>query len=829
LLRDARFGLRMLRKHAIVSAAAVVSLSLAIGACTAAFSLIDALILRPLPVSQPEQLRYLTYDEQDNQGRPEEWESFSLPGLARLRAAAAPSMTLFGVSYLRMRSVVFARTADSASAAGEPERLRTQYLTGDAMPQLGLRPALGRLLTMDDDRKPGQHPVAVISHRLWMRRFDGAADVLGRWLTLDGQTAVQIVGVGPQGFTGVEPGRATDLWLPAMMWPEQAVFTGDGYEWLRLWGRLQPGAAPEAVEARLQADFTASREAYVRGRFTGNLPAERIKRFIETPLHLRSAANGPSPLRRDLERPLWILALVAGLVLLIACSNVANLMMARAAAREREMALRASLGAGRARLVQQVLVESGLLAAASSLLGLLVARASAPAIVALLSPAEDPAYLDAHIDWRVLAFTGIVGVLTMVLFGLAPAWRAKSVAPIEALKSGGGRQSGSARMFRPLIAAQIGVSGVVLFLAGLFLLSFQRITQVDPGFAPDGVLLVSIDAKDRAGDPSQIGPALPRLREEVRALPGIDAAGVSSTRFFGGGGWRGSVRLPGGPPDARESLWIEVTPGFFETMRIPLLGGRDFTAHDGDAAQPSAAIVNEAFARQYFPGENPIGKRFSRVLPRQLVPQEIVGVVRATKYSNLRETPLPAIYLPFSGTQGGTLAVRTSLDAASAVTLLRGALPRVDAGLRVTSVTRQTMLIENTLIRERLLALLSGFFALVALVLAAVGLYGVLSYAVIQRTREIGIRLALGARRARVARVVLADVTLVTLIGLAAGLSGGLLLARWVSALLFEVRPTDLGSLAWPAACLAVAALLAAVPPAWRAARVDPLVALRWE
>jgi hypothetical protein len=331
LLRDVRFGLRVLRKHAIVSAAAVVSLSLAIGAVTAAFSLIDALILRPLPVRQPEQLHYLTYDEEDGQGRPDEWESFSLGDLKRLREAAAPSMPLFGVSYLTMQSVVFADA--NGAAGGEAERIRTQYMTGDAMPQLGLRPALGRLLTAEDDRVPRQHPVAVISHRLWTRRFEGAADALGRWLTLDGNTTVQIVGVGPEGFTGIEPGRATDIWLPTMMSsePESA-----GHQWLRLRGRLPADAAAAPAQARMQAAFTASREAMVRGIDTRNLPADRIKRFVASALHLRSAANGPSPLRRGLARPLWVLAFVAGLVLLVACSNVANLMMARAAARERE-------------------------------------------------------------------------------------------------------------------------------------------------------------------------------------------------------------------------------------------------------------------------------------------------------------------------------------------------------------------------------------------------------------------------------------------------------------------------------------------------------------
>jgi predicted permease len=842
LLRDVRFGLRMLRKHAIVSAAAIISLSLAIGACTAAFSLVDALILRPLPVERPDRLFMLT-SEFPSPGEPgapiREYTSFSYPVFQQLRAAAGSRIALFAVSSTIVRPVTFADAPD------DPQRLRAQWVSGNALSVLGLQPALGRLLTPADDVQPGQHPVAIISHNLWTRRFAGAPSVLGRWLTIDEKVTVQIVGVAPAGFTGVEPGQLTDIWLPQMMWADPRIFTQGDWNWFRVLGRLSPDAPIAPLQQELQAGFTTFRRDNARHTFGPDEPKENVERYVSAPLLLRPAPNGPSSLRKTIERPLWILGFVALLVLLIACSNVANLMLARAAARERELAVRVSLGAGRGRLVQQVLIESALLAIASSIAGLAIALVAGPALVSALAPSDDPAYLELRLDWRVLAFVCAIGLLTSLLFGLAPAWRARSVSPSDVLKaSGGGRHSRGARMFRPLVAAQIAFSGIVLFLACLFLLSFQRLANVDPGLTAKNLLLfgVRVDLPNGAARPADLAD---QLREAVRAMPGVEGASLSAWNYFSGGGWTTRVRIAGRPVDRVEVVHLAVSPGFVDPMRIGLLSGRDFEPRDSAPraavptptpaasapapAPPNAVIVSESFAQRYFPGENPIGRHYMRPGNRVLVDQEIVGVMRNARYSNLREPPPPTVYVPMTNFSGGSLQVRTTLAPAEAIALVRQALARVHPSLRVTDVTRQTMLIDNTMIRERLLALLSGFFALVSLVLAGVGLYGVLSYAVVQRTREIGIRLVLGARRLRVVRVIVTEIALVALAGLAAGLGGGLLLARWVSTLLFEVRPTDVGSLLWPAVCLAVAALLAGLPPAWRATRVDPLIALRWE
>ncbi len=820
ILRDVRFGLRMLGKHRVVTGAAVASLSLAIGAGTAAFSLIDALVLRPLPVREPERLVYLSVTPPGVEAQ--ERDSFNYPLFERFRDGARPRADLFGASYQGiLRPVVF------DDPGGEEEKIRLQWISGDAFAVLGVKPALGRLLSAADDQRPGAHPVAVLSHGFWTRRFGQSPSVLGRWLTLkEKEKQLQIVGVAQEGFSGVEPGVRTDLWAPNMMY-DQAALTRPDWHWFRIWGRIRPDVTPEQLRGALQPTFAA----FLRERadtFRPDEPRDRLDRHLRTPLNVRSAANGPSVLRRDFERPLWILALVAGLVLLIACSNVANLLIARAAARGSEMALRVSIGAGRGRLIQQVLVESALLAGAACVAGLALASVMAPAIVQRLSPADNPAYLDLRLDGRALAFLSVVCAATTFLFGLAPALRASAVSPSDALKAEGGKRLTGLGPLRPLVAAQMGVSFVVLFVAGLLLLSFQRLTSIDPGFAKTGVVLLTIEAKSlKEGERARAAGL--QLQDRVRGLSGVRSVSLSAWGLFSGSGWTTSIRVAGREPDSFEPYFLEVSPGFFETMRIPMRGGRELAAPDTQPEHPTAVVVNEAFARRYFPGEDPLGKRFERVERSDTVPQEIVGLAGDAKYNDLREVTPPTVYVPLGGVHMATLQVRTTTDPMALASMLRTEIPRIHPALRVTDVTLQSTLIDNTLIRERLLALLSGFFALVAVALVAVGLYGVLSYSVVRRTREIGIRVALGARRLRIVRLVVRDVTLPSVLGVATGLLGGTFLARLLAALLFEVEPFGLGSLGLPLGCLLLVSALAALPPVLRATRVDPAVALRYE
>jgi len=817
IVRDVRLGARMLRKNAVVTGASVASLSLALGACLAAFSLVDALILRPLPVRQPEQLVYLAFPTYSPE-RPEA-DTFNDPLFLRLRDASREHVDLFAMSTQVIRPAVLPGAGD------EKERLRTQYVSGDAFERLGVGPALGRLLTGQDDERPGAHPVAVLSHAFWMRRFGGDPAVVGRWVVVEGRQ-LQIGGVAEPRFMGVEPGRPTDLWLPYMMYNPRA-FGNPQFGWFRVLGRMQDGIPLEQAQSVLQAAFTSVRREYAPKVFGPERSPDSVERFLETPLYLRSASTGPSPLRGQFERSLWILAAIAALVLLIAGSNVANLFLARTAAREREMALRLSIGAGRRRLIQQMLIESALVAGAACALGLLFAELAGPAVVGMLASADDPVQLDLRLDWRLAAVAGGLTLLTTAVFGIAPALRASRVAPMVALKTGAGRSVTGAGLMRPFVAMQVGFGLVVLFVGSLLVLSFARLSSVNPGFATSDVLLLSLEPTGRMAASEQRS-ALLQVLDRLKEVPGVMAVSSAESNALGRA-WTHNVRVPGTGRETVEATMMPVTPGYFETMTIPLIAGRGFAASDLEP-KSTAIIVNAAFAARYFRGEAAVGRtvdiRFADVDDSGL--HEVVGVVADTRY-DLRKPAAPAIYIPLSLRSTGTVHVRVAGDPAPFAARLREEVRAASPSLRVTSAISQSALVDRTILRERLLALLSGFFALVGLALAAVGLYGVLSYAVVQRTREIGIRVALGARQLRVVRTVLAEIGPAVLIGGAGGLAGGLYLSRYARALLFEVTPFDFWSLALPLATFLLAGLLAALLPAMRAARVDPVIALRYE
>ena len=819
IFHDARFGFRMLLKDRAVAAAAIVSLALTIGACTAAFSLIDALLLRPLPVPNSSQLVAFTFP--DPYGHPFDGEVFHYAQFQKFREAAGTRVDLFGLTYGGgLRSVVF----DNAD-----EKVRAEGLSSDGFAILGIRPVIGRLFNSNDEVSSGSRSVAVLSYNFWNQRFGRSPSVLGKWFT-SGGVQLQIIGVGPKGFTGVEPGYATDLWTPVEQPQNPNASLRDSTSWFRVWGRLKPSVDQEQARQILQASFTNFRREHVNEMLRPGTPPQLVENFLNAPLHVRSAARGSqSMVKMEFERPLLILAAVVGLVLLIACSNVANLLVARAAVREREMAMRLSIGASRMRLVRQLLVECSLLAFAACVLGLIFASWTAPLMVNLLSPSDYPAYLDLHVDWRMLAFLAAIGAVTIGFFGLIPAVRASGVAPFDALKTGGGSQSGRTGLLRMLLAAEVGFSFMVLFIAGLLLISFQRLTSVDLGFAKNGVILFSIQAKDINGEKARVASL--ELIDHVRQLPNVEGAGLSAQGLIGGNFmWIMTpvIRFAGRETESVRPRYLAVSPGFFETMQIRITDGRSFAARDTDP-NSAAVVVNQSFARQFFPNENPVGKRFERIGDDpEPTPQEIVGVIRDAKYNNLREPPTPTVYEPLRGVTG-TLEVRTATNPAPLATSLREEIQRFNPALRVTGVTLQSTQINNTLLRERLLALLSGFFAMVALVLAGVGLYGVLSYSVVRRTKEIGIRVALGAEQARVVRLVLSDLLIVIGAGVIAGAAGGFALSQYLASLLFEVKPSDVGSLLLPLACLLIATAIATLAPAIRVARVDPIIALRYE
>jgi predicted permease len=820
LLRDLRTGARALTRNAGVTITAVSSLGLALGACIAAVSLIDALILRPLPVRQPERLVYLA-NPTDNPDRPES-DTFNDPLFVRLRAAGRGAVDLFAMSTQVLRPVFH------TDAGGERERVVTQYVSGDAFSKLGILPAAGRLIAPADDAAPGASPVAVLSYGYWQRRFGGDPAVIGRWFGLEEDRSreprqFQIVGIAGETFAGVEPGLPTDVWFPYAMYNRRAFGNYD-MGWFRIFGRLGHGVSVGQAHSALQTTFTAVRVERSSRRDPYATKAS-IDRYIATPLLLRPAGNGASPLRREFARSLWILAGIAGLVLLIAGSNVANLFLARTAARERELSLRLSIGASRGRLIQQVLLESALVAVLACIVGLLFAAIAAPAVVSLLSGADEPVRLDLRFDWRVLAFAATAMSLTTALFGLVPALRASGVAPITALGLG---SRGAARVgvMRPFVATQIGFGLMVLFVGGLLVSSFARLSRVDPGFDASNVVLLSLESTRRVEPRVQRAAVLETLGH-LRQVPGVVA--VSSAEFGAlGRAWTHGFRVPGTADETFEATVFPVAPGYFDTMSIPIVVGRGLGETDM-AEDTNAIVVSESFVARYG-GSGGVGRLLATSFRQGDGggPYEIVGIAGDTRY-DLRKAAAPAVYIPLTPRGGGTIIARVAGDPAAAAAVLRQAVRDASPLLRVTAARTQAAVVAQTLLRERLLAALSGFFAAVGLVLAAVGVYGVLSYSVVQRTREIGIRVALGSRPRDVVRTVVADAATAAAIGAAAGLAGGIYAARFITSLLFEVTPSDSWSIVVPVLILLAAGCLAATAPALRAARVDPVVALRYE
>jgi len=805
--RDLRLGARMLRKDAAVSLAAVVSLGLAIGACTAAFSLIDALILRELPVQDPGRLVYLSRDSNNRDLRFS--ALFSHPLFERIRQTVSPHMEVFSMSHQSLRQALL------PDGGGAEERLLTQFVSGNAFSALGVSAAIGRVLAPADDLTPGAHQVAVVSHAFWSRRLHADPNVLGSWIQVE-QKPYQIVGVAQRGFSGAQPGVLTDVWLPNMMFNRESL-QAPQWNWLQVWGRLPPGETPDAAQAIVQTAFANFEDDELVSKDGRRAPGSRLE--------IRPAASGYSQVRQEFERPLLTLAAIIGLVLLIACSNVANLLLARGVARTREMALRASIGAGRTRLLQQILIESGVMTVAALILGVLASRIAVPFIVGMLTTNENPVYLDAHLDWRVLAFVAALSCLTTILFGMVPAFRASAVGPGEIIALGDRSRTARAGVTRSLVAAQVGFSLMILFVAALLMRSFDRLLSVDLGFNPERVVLLTVETRDRL-DPGKAREVARQLIDRVRMLPGVEGASLSGWALFRGYSNGNDVGLPDGR--LAQTFRLEVSTQFFQTMQTPVLDGREFGVSDSDASDLMPVIVNDVFARKYFHGARAVGQRLTTSRRGRPLTYEIVGVVAGTRDGSVRGEMNPFLFTPIAD-PAGTIQIRSSVDPRTLADRVRQELPQIHPSLRLIDVTLQTALVGNTLLRERLLAVLSGFFAALGLVLAAVGLYGVLSYAVVRRTREIGIRLALGAQAPAVVKAIAGRVVLALIIGIAIGLAGGLYFARFVEALLFEIEPVSLWSLSFPLLCLLLVAVAATWAPLRRAIRVDPAEALRTE
>ncbi len=809
LRADAVFGWRQLKKNKVTSAAAVLSLALAIGACTSAFRLIDALLLRPLPVTEPERLYALSFEKVGADGKPNTWDYCSYPMFRQMRAAVKDQAELLAVSDALRVDLTYGSNQ-------EMEKAYRQFVSGSMFGSFGLRPALGRLFTANDDLKPGAHPYAVLSHDYWRRRFGQDLKVIGRTFRIGGNNLYEIVGVAEERFTGTEPGTVVDIFLPTMMNPG---VDRSNWIWLRTFARPKPGIAVEPVRARLHATWRAFQEE--RSKELTAWFKQRADQLLNQTLLLTPAAAGVSGLQKNNRLPLTALGVLVTLVLVIACANVANLMTAQAAARAREMALRVSIGAGRGRLVQLVLVESAWLAFLAAAIGGWFAWWSAPFVVSMINPPDNPARLFLPADWRVLAFSLALALGVTFLFGLAPALCASAVQPVSALK-GGENPHSRRRLMHTLIAVQVAFCFLVLFVGGLFVATFRHLSNQPTGFSAERLL--TLDTVVAPGAP----PAVWRqVAEHLRGLPGVEMVALAGWPLLSGTDWYPFISVNGAPPNEVRAYLLNVSPGWADAMGIPFIDGRDF--RDSEAS-PRVAIVTEAFAKQYFSGENPIGKSFAIAQGFQI---QIVGLVGDARYRNMREPILPVAYLHWETLPAigqGTFIVRTSgPNPLALASILRQEVPRARPGFRVSNIRTQKEVNQSTTVRERLLAMLALFFAAVALLLAGVGLYGVLDYSVLQRRREIGIRMALGASAADVARRVTVEVFCMVLLGALAGLALGMAAVRYIETLFYQVKATDPAMLALPSLTILAAALLAALPAVVRAVRIDPVTMLRAE
>ena len=813
-----------MRQTPIVSGVALLSLALGIGANVAIFSLVNALILKALPIHEPERLVQIQLIDPNPLRNT---TSFTNPQWEYLRNHEEIFTGATAVGYARF----------NLNATGESRMVPGLYVSGRFLDTLGLTPIIGRGFTAEDDRR-GAAPIAILSYGFWQREFGGDRNVLGRTVSLHGN-AFTVVGVTPQEFFGVRVGTTFDVMIPLA---NEAIISGAESSldqrsswWLSMFARLAPGQTPAQAESRLRALQPQLRE--------GTMPLDwrppEQETYFKNPFSLLPAATGISSLRDRYSRPLYVLLGIVGLVLTIACANMANLLLAQSVARRREMAVRLSLGAGRRQLIRQLLVESIMLSLAGAAAGLLIAAWGSRALVAMLTTRTNFTFLDLTMDWRVFAFTAGVGLATGLLFGVFPALRGTAVMPADALRdhsrgivSGGGRLN----VGHGLVALQVALSFVLVFGSTLFVRTLVALTSQGMGFESDRVLVATIDLRRTKAEEAARLPMFQQVRDAVAAVPGVESAAATFVTPVSGSTWQLRLIVPGfdAPERERSALFNAVTPDYFKTMRTPILTGRDFSIADAEN-RPLVAIVNEAFAKKFYSGENPIGKtfvieRWSR--DRKDRQYEIVGLVADAKYRTLREASQPTWYAPVAQMDQISTSIRMAIKTAASPWASRDAILYAISGVNKDIAVDFRTLDEDlgaAVMQERLIASLSAFFGGLALLLAALGLYGVMSYSVTRRRNEIGIRMALGAEPQSVVRLVLKHVALITLVGLVVGIAGAVGTGRFINSLLFNLATYDRTMIAVTTVTLAVAAAIAGYLPARRAARTDPMAALRQE
>jgi len=817
LLADISFGWRQLCRNQVTSVAAVLSLALGIGSCVAAFRLIDALLWRPLPISNSSNLYVLSRKMTGFEGKPVEDNYWATPDFNLMRDAVKDQASLIAISDAD-------RTDITCCTDDDMEKAHVVYVSGNMFPLFGLEPALGRLLAPADDHTPGAAPYAVLSWDYWNHRFGRDPHVLGRPLHI-GDQSFEIVGVGPRDFTGTEKGTVTDIFLPLSM---NRLATQESWDWHRTFLMLQPGVNPATALEPLRQHLSAVSHAFEADCSTcfRGMTQASIDRYLDKTLVFYRAGAGISDLQKDYRRSLGILGLLAALVLLIASVNVSNMMTAQAAARAQEMALRISIGAGRRRLVQLILCQSALLALLAFVLGAFFAAGAAPFVLSLINPPDNPARLALAADWRVVLFGFGLILLVVLLLGLLPALRASAVRPVAALKGGEDPHS-PRRLMRGAIAIQVAFCCLVLFLSSLFVASFQRLQNRPLGFSTDRLLLL-----ETVAGKGQLPVVWNQTAEALRAAPGVNSVAIARWPLLGRIRINSDISINGAPPSPTPAWFLSVSPGWLSTMKIPLVSGRDFRPED---TSPGAAIVNETFVKTFFPGQDPIGHTFERGANQPI--NTIVAVTPDVPYSDLREPSRAVFYVPFAEIDDksaptvvdfATFTIHTEAQNPLALAdSLRQLIAQRHNGLRVSNITTQLDLVRDQTIRERLIAMLAAFFAAVALLLAGVGLYAVLNYSVLQRRREIGIRVAIGSTRAGIVRIVTLDVFLMILLGGCAGVALGFGAARYVESLFYQVKATDADMIASPTCAILLTTFVATLPAVFRALRTDPTEILR--
>lgn len=825
LQQDLRYGLRMLAKNPGFTAVAVLTLALGIGANTAIFSLIDTVMLRFLPVEKPEELVLVRMRTPQEGSSPR--TTFTNPLWEQLRDQQDVFSSAFAWSPARF----------NLAQGGAVRYAYGIWASGDFFRTLGVRPAVGRLFSAADDQR-GCPGVAVLSYGFWQDQFGGAVRVVGEKITLDKHT-FPVVGVAPPGFYGVNVGEKFDVALPicatALFDAKQERLIERAWWWLNVVGRVKPEISREQMRARLQVLSPRILGESVPENWDPPMQSDfRQWVFVTTP-----AASGISYLRERFGEPLYILMGLVGLVLLIACANIATLMLARGAARNKELAVRRALGATRLRLIRQLLMECLLLSSAGAVLGLLFAQWGNALLVRYISTTGDKVFLDFSLDARVLGFTAAITILTAMLFGVLPAIRSTRVSLALAMKGSQAAEGERQARFRSgqgIVAGQVALSLVLLVVAGLFLRSFARLVTLDVGFDRSNVLLVNVSLEAPGMAAEQRLATYDEIERCLRALPGVVSAGRSFVTPISGSEWNtflhaDSPTAPAG--DASLAYLNAISPGYFETLRTPILAGRNFDSRDARSGF-RVAIVNQTLARKFYGDANPLGRYFRLDdAPGKLGPPiQIVGVVKDSKYVSLREETYPTAFLPVNRgehfQEGPNFVVRTTTRPSA---LARSVLDAVAGVNKTTSLEFRTLAeqVNDSLVQERVLALLSGFFGALALLLAMIGLYGTLSYLVTQRQAEFGIRMALGAQRNSIVWLVIRDVIAILVGGLAAGTCVSLATTRLLQKLLFGLGARDVVTFAAALGMLSLVALLAGYLPARRATKVDPTVALRYE